>query len=217
MTTSPSGIDQDLRLLKSKLYVPRFRPGLCHARALGLLTTILTGLLLAYCHGPPNTEDLISSAAPSSPTNPTVYYVAVNQPGASDDNNGLYPTYHDGQDGPWLTIQHAANTMTAGDVTYVRAGTYYESGISFAHSGAPGAPITLANYGSEQVVIDGSQATDGDPGIWMLEGGGHYVIQGFTIRNMGWSGIATDEDTTEPFQDITIRDCIVHDNGCGRF
>ena len=153
------------------------------------------------------------SATLSSPTNGTVYYVAVNEPGASDDNNGLYPTYQDGQDGPWLTIQRAASTMTAGDVTYVRAGTYYESGISFAHSGAPGALITLANYQSEEVVIDGSQATDGYPGIWIVEGRGHYVIQGFTIRNMDESGIATDEDTTELFRGITIRDCILLDNG----
>ncbi len=55
----------------------------------------------------------------------TVYYVAANEPGASDSNNGGYPTYQGGQDGPWLTIQHAADTMTAGDTTYVRAGTYY--------------------------------------------------------------------------------------------
>ena len=98
------------------------------------IPTILIGLLLACCISPSNTEDQISSAALSSPTDATVYYVAVNEPGASDDNNGLYPTYQDGLDGPWLTIQRAASTMTAGDVTYVRAGTYYESGISFALS-----------------------------------------------------------------------------------
>jgi hypothetical protein len=152
-------------------------------------------------------------ATEKTETNGTVYYVAVNEPGASDDNNGLYPTYQDGQDGPWLTIQRAASTMTAGDVTYVRAGTYYESGISFAHSGAPDAPITLANYQSEEVVIDGSQSIDETPGIWIVEGRSHYVIQGFTIRNMGWSGIATDDETTETSRDITIRDCILHNNG----
>jgi hypothetical protein len=153
-----------------------------------------------------------SPPASSSPTG-QVYYVAANEPGASDDNNGLYPTHQGGQDGPWLTIQHAANTMTAGETTYVRAGTYYESGISFAHSGAPGAPITLANYQSEEVVIDGSQSTDEIPGIWIVEGRDHYVIQGLAIRNMGWSGIATDKKTTEPFQGITIRDCIMYNNG----
>ncbi len=159
--------------------------------------------------------------AVETPAQPTVsdsagqiYYVAANDPDASDANNGLYPTYQGGQDGPWLTIQHAANTMTAGDTTYVRAGTYYESGTSFAHSGEPGAPIALVSYESEEVVIDGAQsATDYLSGIVITERRGHYLIQGFTIRNMPWSGIATDENTTEPYRDITIRDCILHDNG----
>jgi hypothetical protein len=153
-----------------------------------------------------------AQATPPSPTG-RVYYVAANEPDASDSNNGLYPTYQGGQDGPWLTIQHAAATMTAGDTSHVRAGTYYESGISFVHSGAPDAPITLSNYQSEEVIIDGSQATDDYPGIWIGAGLGHYVIQGLTIRNMPWSGIATDESTTEPYPDITIRDCVLHDNG----
>ena len=181
-----------------------------------VFTTLVLLSFFADCAGSQATVTLEPTRTPyysvNAPTG-TVYYVAVNEPGASDDNNGLYPTYQDGQDGPWLTIQRAVSTMTAGDVTYVRAGIYYESGISFAHSGASGAPITLANYQSEEVVIDGSQATDDYPGIWIVEGRGHYVIQGFTIRNMGWSGIATDEDTTEPFRGITIRDCILHDNG----
>jgi hypothetical protein len=72
-----------------------------------------------------------------------VYYVVVNEPGASDSNNGLYPTYQGGQDGPWVTIRHAADVMVAGDTTYIRAGIYYESGLVFTHSGAPGALITL--------------------------------------------------------------------------
>ena len=151
---------------------------------------------------------------PEAPTTyDTEYYVAVNEPGASDENNGLYSTYQGGIDGPWLTIQHAASTMTAGDVTYVRAGTYYESGISFSNSGTPSAPITLAIYQSEEVVIDGSQSTDETPGIWIVDGSSHYIIQGLTIRNMPWGGIATDEDTKESYQDITIRDCILYDNG----
>jgi hypothetical protein len=202
---------------------------LCKLKTLAVVLTMLVPSLtmaLTGC-GPemevtPTPVSLTPKATPTQPESlPTasipstgqVYYVAVNEPGASDDNNGLYPTYQDGQDGPWLTIQHAASTMVAGETTYVRAGTYYESGIIFAHSGAPGAPITLASYQLEEVVIDGSQqATDDYPGIWIVEGRGHYVIQGFTVRNMDWSGIATDEDTTEPFRDITIRDCILHDN-----
>ena len=126
-----------------------------------------------------------------------VYYVAADEPGASDSNNGLYPTHQGGEEGPWLTIQHAADTLSAGDIVYVREGIYYEVGISFAQSGAPGAPITLANYMGEAPIIDGSQSTDEIPGIWISAGTSHYVIQGLTIRNMGWSGIATDEETAE--------------------
>jgi hypothetical protein len=170
-------------------------------------------MLLASC-GPEATPTRPESPpTASSPSTGQVYYVAANEPGASEDNNGLYPTYQGGQDGPWLTIQHAATTMTAGGTTYVRAGTYYESDIVFAHSGAPDAPITLANCESEKAIIDGSKAQDDYPGIAIVEGRGHYVIQGFTIRNMPWSSIATDESTTEPYRDITIQDCILHDNG----
>jgi hypothetical protein len=167
-------------------------------------TTVALPTETSQAEGPPPTEATKTGQ---------VYYVATNEPNASDDNNGLYPTHQGGQDGPWLTIQHAASTMTAGATTYVRAGTYYESGIIFAHSGGPGAPITLANYESEVVIVDGSKAKDDYPGIAIVEGRSHYVIQGFAIRNMRWSGIATDEETTEPFQGITIRDCILYNNG----
>jgi hypothetical protein len=141
------------------------------------------------------------------------YYVAVDEPGASDANSGLSPAFEGGQHGPWLTIQHAAETMRAGDTTYVRAGVYHESGIVFAHSGAPGAPIVLSAYESEQVTIDGSGARHRSSGIEIRDGGGHYRIQGLTIRNMPRSGITTIGETSERYHDITIRDCVLHDNG----
>ena len=62
---------------------------------------ILTGLLLACCINPSNAEHPVLSATLSSATNGSVYYVAVNEPGASDSNNGLYPTY---QGGHWITL-----------------------------------------------------------------------------------------------------------------
>jgi Right handed beta helix region len=157
------------------------------------------------------------SQAPATVTLPVpagrAFYVAANEPNADDANNGLYPTYQGGQDGPWLTIGRAAQAMTAGDIAYVRAGTYDEAGIRFAGSGAPGAPIVLTNYQSEQVIVDGAKASRNSSGIEIAEGGSHYVIQGLTIRHMPRSGIATDGDTTQLYQDITIRDCVLHDNG----
>lgn len=207
---------------------------------IGSLTVALVAGLVAACGiGPPGvqvqtitprieltrpglSQALIGSGSPATDraasgstdaTAGTVYYVAVGEPRASDDNNGLFSAYQGGRNGPWSTVQHAASTMTAGDTTYVREGTYYESGILFANSGAPGAAITLASYPSEHVVIDGSRSADGYPGIGIVGGRGHYVIESLTVRNMGWSGIATDEVTEEPYRDIIIRDCTLHDNG----
>lgn len=154
---------------------------------------------------------------PASPLQPTpggnVYYVAANQAGASDDNNGLYPAYQGGADGPWLTIQYAADQMVAGDTTQVRAGTYFEAGVTFTNSGQAGAPITLASYPDEEVILDGSKNSREElPGIYIKPGQGHYVIQGLAVRKMSWSGIATDDDTSQPYADITIRDCTLYDN-----
>jgi len=208
-----------------------------------LILATLIGILLACGTPPLTTGDETPSAAARTAVQPTeerptpqrsasavppaqtpvpgplpapvgqAYYVAANEPHASDANNGRFPTYRDGADGPWLTIRHAAATMRPGDITYVRTGTYAEAGIRFASSGTPDAPIVLANFQSEQVIIDGSQATARSSGIEIAKGCSHVIIQGLTIRHMPRSGIATDSDTRALYQGITIRDCVLHDNG----
>ncbi len=62
----------------------------------------------------------------------TVYYVAANKPGANDSNNGLRPTHQGGKDGPWLTIQQAADTMTKDDA--IQFARTPDGGIDFNHS-----------------------------------------------------------------------------------
>lgn len=141
------------------------------------------------------------------------FYVSADAPNASDENSGLSPTYQGNTEGPWATIQHATSTMVAGDTACIRAGTYFESGITFAHSGTSGSPISLIACDDKQVVIDGSKATSKSSGIEFLTGQGHYALQGLTIRSMPRSGISTHDDTREVYRDITIRDCILHDNG----
>ena len=47
------------------------------------------------------------------------YYVDRSHPQASDFNPGT-------EAAPWKTIQHAANTLVAGDIAYVKAGVYAE-------------------------------------------------------------------------------------------
>ena len=55
---------------------------------------------------------------------------------------------------PWLTIQHACNSATAGSTVYIKNGTYTES-IWMNISGTSGNPITFSNFGSDVVTIDG--------------------------------------------------------------
>ncbi len=157
-------------------------------------------------------SDVTATPVPSLGGGP-VYYVAAEEPQASDTNNGFYPTYRGGSDGPWLTLQHAANAMAAGATTYVRSGVYYESGITFAAAGLAEAPITLATYPGEEAIVDGSGTGGLLPGIGITEGQGYYVIQGLTIRHMPWSGIATDAASSVPYPGIVIRDCVLYANG----
>ena len=60
------------------------------------------------------------------------YYVSTT---GNDSNPGTIAE-------PWLTIQHAANTVTAGATVYVFGGVYNES-VNFPQSGTASAPITF--------------------------------------------------------------------------
>ena len=79
------------------------------------------------------------------------------RPAGSDSNPGTFAA-------PWLTIQHAANTATAGATVNVMGGVYNEF-VSFPHSGTKGAPITFQSdpvvVGTtvQGAVIDGSDLT----------------------------------------------------------
>jgi len=88
---------------------------------------------------------------------------------------------------PWKTIQHAANTVIAGDTVYVRAGTYHES-VSMAHSGSAAAgSIVFQSYPGELAIVDGTGvACCGDDilGLFNLVGSFSYIIlEGFEIQN----------------------------------
>src|SRR5271154_5111695 len=63
------------------------------------------------------------------------YYVST---GGSDSNAGTIGS-------PWLTIQHAANSVSAGATVYVFGGVYNES-VNFPSSGTASAPITFQSY-----------------------------------------------------------------------
>jgi len=57
---------------------------------------------------------------------------------------------------PFGSIQSAVNAAVAGDVIYLRAGTYKPSAnIQITKSGTRTQPITFRSYGKEKVILDG--------------------------------------------------------------
>jgi hypothetical protein len=85
---------------------------------------------------------------------------------------------------PWLTIQHAANSVSAGATVYVFGGVYNES-VNFPASGTASAPITFQSYPGQTAVIDGTGLTvNGTRGLINIVGKRSYItVDGFEIRN----------------------------------
>jgi hypothetical protein len=104
---------------------------------------------------------LAGEAAPEG----TEYYVAQNHPGASDSNSGS-------QDAPWLTIQHAADVLRAGETVFVAAGTYEER-VRVNVSGELENPITFK--AQEGAVVRG----------FRIEDQSYLRIIGFEITHQG--------------------------------
>lgn len=133
---------------------------------------------------------------------------------------------------PWRTVAFATcggtfecpetavngNLLQSGDTLYLRAGTYTESGIRFAHSGAEGQTIRIKNYADEEAIVDGGfTAANGlqHQPVFEIDDAHYIVLQGLSIRRglrsnirMGYDGSATN---------ITVKSCdlsefVVNDN-----
>jgi hypothetical protein len=112
----------------------------------------------------------------------STFYVSTS---GNDSNNGSYAA-------PWLTIQHAADTVTAGATVYVEGGTYNEA-VKFPNSGTTSERITFASYAGQTVTIDGTGlkcCTSNPPssgneteGLINIVNGSYITINGFQIQN----------------------------------
>ncbi|HTS34102.1 MAG TPA: DUF1565 domain-containing protein [Candidatus Solibacter sp.] len=103
----------------------------------------------------------------------STFYVAKS---GSDSNSGSFTA-------PWLTIQHAANSVTAGATVYIETGTYNES-VTFPNSGTAANPITFANYAGQTPTIDGTGLkVSGVQGLINIVNQSYITIRGFEIRN----------------------------------
>lgn len=148
----------------SSLSAPRGqREALAHRILIGLLALAAYGL--------------------SSPAQAATYYVDRSHPSASNTNPGSEAL-------PWLTVQHAADTLVAGDTAYIKAGTYNER-VTAQHSGAAGNPIVFSAYPGHSVTVDGTGISlpVGWRGLFDINARSHIRVTGLRIANSASHGI----------------------------
>jgi len=131
---------------------------------------------------------------------------------------------------PWATLQHAADTVKAGDTVTVEPGMY--AGFYLTTSGTANAPITfsardgvLITSENAQTNLDGINIEDTNDGQVIS----YVIVEGFTINDMARTGIRTAVSSH-----VTIRrnkldhngkwgiltgfaeDVVIEDNECSR-
>lgn len=106
----------------------------------------------------------------------TTFYVSTT---GSDSNSGTFGS-------PWKTIQHAANSVSAGATVDVRAGTYKES-INIPVSGNSSAGyIVFQSYPGERAIVDGTGLSccgGAVKGLFNIVNQSYVIVSGFEIRN----------------------------------
>lgn len=136
------------------------------------------------------------------------YYVAKT---GSDTNAGT-------SSAPWLTIQHAVDTVSAGDTILVRSGVYNEQ-IDVTKSGSSAnGYITLMEAAGETAIIDGTgmpTPADSMKGLITLFNVDYWRVKGFEIRNYKSTNsfIPVGVFVAQYGNRIEIRDNIIHDIG----
>ncbi|KAB2946328.1 MAG: DUF1565 domain-containing protein [Candidatus Methanoperedens sp.] len=119
------------------------------------------------------------ASVPAPVSNGPKYYVATN---GNDGNSGSSSS-------PWRTIQHAADTVSAGDMVYVMGGTYNEK-VTITRSGSPGNYIIFAAYPGQTVSIDGTGISLGSwDGLIRINGASYIQISGFRVLKSSYVGI----------------------------
>ncbi|WP_454065127.1 right-handed parallel beta-helix repeat-containing protein [Candidatus Nitrospira salsa] len=118
---------------------------------------------------------LVSTLITSTPTisDAATYYVAKT---GNDSSSGT-------QASPFRNIKHGVSKLVAGDTLYVKAGTYYESILSWSTKIPNGTswnnPVTVAANPGDTVTI---YPPGGQTFFWVKDGQAKYlIIDGFTV------------------------------------
>jgi len=130
----------------------------------------------------------------------TTYYVDQNHPSASDANPGT-------EDLPWLTIQHAAETIVAGDTVLIRNGVYNEPVSTVRSGNSTDGHIVFSAYPGETPVIDGTGVIISNDGFVVTHS--YIKLIGLEIRDW-YVGIWMDNAGY-----VEISDCEVHHSAFG--
>ena len=83
----------------------------------------------------------------------------------------------------WQTIQKAANTVTAGSIVNILAGTYNEL-VTINVSGTLVNPITFKNYQNDLVVVSGNGFTGSFNSIIAINSKSNLIIDGLILENL---------------------------------
>ena len=94
------------------------------------------------------------------------YYVSKSYGNNNNDGKSI--------SSPFKTIAKAASVMTAGDVCYIREGSYHETITMNNQSGSQGAPIVFTRYNNERVILDGTLPVDTS---WTVHSGNIHKIK----------------------------------------
>ena len=129
----------------------------------------------------------VSQADPTKSASATVTLQVPSRSGATffvstsgnDANGGTSAS-------PWRTIQHAANTVHAGDTVQVLGGVYNESVTIPGSGNATAGYITFESAPGQTAILDGTgiKVAKGQQfGMFTLRTNSYIVIQGFEVRN----------------------------------
>lgn len=108
---------------------------------------------------------------------------------------------------PWLTLQHAANSIAPGDTVEVQPGIY--AGFDMQTSGVFGAPIRF----NAQVGVLINQPNVRTPDGINLENVSHVIVEGFKVEGMPRAGIRIVGTESAPSRFVTIRNNTADANG----